>query len=61
MGEECPKCQASHHMGIWDGKRWTVCYVCRDTGILDEQAIMILQHEAIVDAKVLQFGPSSAS
>ena len=46
IGDECQNCKASNHAGVWDGKRFIVCYVCGNKGVLDEQSIKILKFYA---------------
>lgn len=41
-GEECPICLKTGHKGLWDGEKYAPCYVCADTGVLDEKSAAFL-------------------
>ena len=46
LGDECQNCKASNHTGVWDGKKFVVCYICGDKGIIDKKAVKIIKFYA---------------
>ena len=44
IGDECPDCKETNHTGVWSEKykRFMVCAVCGDRGVLDVFGIDIL-------------------